>query len=708
MKPTDTPRNTRTIIETTFTRYADRRQWVKWRPVGDNKVPTPNIDEPNKFPTLTECKGDRIGVVLTETSDLFGQDLDACRNPKTGKITEWAREIIDALYTYTEISPSGTGVKAFLERGDGLEAFDAIAKYMPGECIGKKDPQVEIYTKSRYFTVTGQHLSGTPLKIRRVSPNDWDRIVAVINKHALRLEPGSKESAGRNVALFKLGCSLQGKGRSDDYIRAELEANNRAGNVKLHPNFASGPLPSRDIDTIMRSVLRYEKGPYSNPSAAPHYDPGSEGPVPMGYTPDGRFAFLVRNSVIQMNSTQLLSPHSLIGLAPQEFWCQQFPSADKNNKSGFNAWATGQALIAACDARGPYDPARMRGRGVWREGDRIIVNFGDPVPEDTEFIYLCFKKLKVEKVESFETERLLEMLQIWPWKHKSHVVFYLGWLAYAPVCGALDWRPHRQMYGPKGAGKSALDDITGRLLRSVALSTTGISTAAGIRQELGPDCRPVLIDDADDRYHEMTQIVQLMRMASSSDKPTLRGTPEGRSQRYMPTATFMVSSISPIKMAPQDEDRIVQLELVPHDNDRQTLERLTRERQHFYDRGSDWFGYCVGNVGLLRPSIDAFDLVLAIANQRHRRTLATFLGAAFVALCRRVPSEQEARNWAKEHAGATEDYALAAGDRDDAMEALNHLLYHKPVGEQRALGHHIAMGILMEQEPGKPNSLWNS
>src|SRR5262249_52540004 len=36
---------------------------------------------------------------------------------------------------------------------------------------------------------------------------------------------------------------------------------------------------------------------------------------------------------------------------------------------------------------------------------------------------------------------------------------------------------------------------------------------------------------------------------------------------------------------------------------------------------------------------------------------------------------------------------------DDSREALNHLLYHKPVGEQKALGHHLGMVVLVAVNP---------
>jgi primase-polymerase (primpol)-like protein len=74
-------------------------------------------------------------------------------NPKTGKVKGWAKEIIEMMGSYTEVSPSGTGVKII------------IKGTLPGN--GIKKGNIEIYDKGRYFTITGWHLEGTPKRILR-------------------------------------------------------------------------------------------------------------------------------------------------------------------------------------------------------------------------------------------------------------------------------------------------------------------------------------------------------------------------------------------------------------------------------------------------------------------------------------------------------------------------------------------------------------
>ena len=60
-----------------------------------------------------------VGLILGDWPDghrIGGVDLDTCRDPETGMLEPWAVQVLDLLNTYAEVSPSGTGVKAFFQR----------------------------------------------------------------------------------------------------------------------------------------------------------------------------------------------------------------------------------------------------------------------------------------------------------------------------------------------------------------------------------------------------------------------------------------------------------------------------------------------------------------------------------------------------------------------------------------------------------------
>ena len=94
---------------------------------------------------------DGIGFVFTPNDPYIGIDLDKCINVEKGELAEWAQEIVNALNSYTELSPSGTGLHIIVK---GI---------LPGG--GRREAGVEMYSESRFFTMTGQHYAGTPPEI---------------------------------------------------------------------------------------------------------------------------------------------------------------------------------------------------------------------------------------------------------------------------------------------------------------------------------------------------------------------------------------------------------------------------------------------------------------------------------------------------------------------------------------------------------------
>lgn len=109
---------------------------------------------------------DGIGMVVCDADDFVGIDLDHCRNAETGEIEPWAQKVIDTVNSYTEVTPSNSGLRIFA-RGS-----------LPP--TGRKRGDFEIYESGRYLTVTGRHLDGTPmtvepreLEIRRVHREVW-------------------------------------------------------------------------------------------------------------------------------------------------------------------------------------------------------------------------------------------------------------------------------------------------------------------------------------------------------------------------------------------------------------------------------------------------------------------------------------------------------------------------------------------------------
>jgi putative DNA primase/helicase len=104
--------------------------------------------------TYLDGKADGVGIVFC--NGMAGVDLDHCRDPETGTIEDWAWKIIRKLDSYTEVSPSGTGIHILV--------YGALPEGR------KKDGArgIEMYDseRGRYFTVTCQHLEGTKVTVK--------------------------------------------------------------------------------------------------------------------------------------------------------------------------------------------------------------------------------------------------------------------------------------------------------------------------------------------------------------------------------------------------------------------------------------------------------------------------------------------------------------------------------------------------------------
>ena len=84
-------------------------------------------------------KADGIGVVMRAGSGVVGIDLDDCIAPD-GTVEPNALRIVEMINSYTELSPSGTGLHVF-----------ALAE-LP---VARRSGPVELYGTSQYLTVTG-------------------------------------------------------------------------------------------------------------------------------------------------------------------------------------------------------------------------------------------------------------------------------------------------------------------------------------------------------------------------------------------------------------------------------------------------------------------------------------------------------------------------------------------------------------------------
>ena len=139
-----------------------RNQWVAWKleqregaskptkvPVNPHTLRNASCNDPASWGSFEAALGASrnnhsiagIGFVFTDDDPYVGIDLDGVICERSGNLSDLAQDVVAAVDSYTEISPSGTGIHIIL-RGN-----------VSGS--GNRKDCVEIYQHSRYFTFTG-------------------------------------------------------------------------------------------------------------------------------------------------------------------------------------------------------------------------------------------------------------------------------------------------------------------------------------------------------------------------------------------------------------------------------------------------------------------------------------------------------------------------------------------------------------------------
>ncbi len=91
-----------------------------------------------------------IGIVLTLDMSIVGIDIDHCI--REGSVNSEATRIVSAINSYTEVSPSGEGIRIML------------AGKLPGQF--RRRGSLELYEDMRYLTLTGHRIAQTPQDIQ--------------------------------------------------------------------------------------------------------------------------------------------------------------------------------------------------------------------------------------------------------------------------------------------------------------------------------------------------------------------------------------------------------------------------------------------------------------------------------------------------------------------------------------------------------------
>ena len=383
----------------------------------------------------------------------------------------------------------------------------------------------------------------------------------------------------------------------------------------------------------------------------------------------------------------------LIAVAPRQFWEMHYAGANGPD------WKMAQnALIHKQHTVGPFDPARIRGRGAWWESGKPVVHVGDkliidgkefPLDHSKENIYevgLPFRINYKNPLSASKAKRLIDLCDLISWEKPISSRYLAGWIALAPICGALDWRPHAWITAAAQSGKSTVvRDLIKRILDSVMVGTQSGATEAAVRQSLNSDARPIVYDEAESKDPEsharMQGILRLSRAASTKGAdPITKGSPDGTPTFWYINSMMLFSSISYCVNSPEDARRITPLAIVKDGNFDRYKKLVALIGETLTDEYvSGLLARSIKMIPVIRQNARVFGVAIAahLSDQGAGDQLGTLLAGAYSLFSDAAITAEEAAKWIRDQdaKGAWADQRIQTDDTDES-QCLAHIRQH--------------------------------
>jgi len=442
--------------------------------------------------------------------------------------------------------------------------------------------------------------------------------------------------------------------------------------------------------------------PAEMPPAASPSAPAAAGPEAfscLGYDTDGYYYQPSSTGQVVRLAASSHGGMNLCRLAPVAYWEALYPS-----RTGVNWTAAASDLFSRQAVVGMFDPDRLRGRGTWWDRGRCVLHLGDRLvvdgirqvitaPLQSSFHYQRGAALigpgDATPLSDEEALTVLTMADRFWWDVPASAFLMAGWLALAPICGALRWRPHLWLTAAAGSGKTTLlERFVGVLLGDMRLLVVGSSTEAGIRQSLRSDALPVVLDEAECNekldQQRIQAILALTRVASSeSHASTVKGSPGGDVARFQVRSMFLLASIAIGLKQGADRRRFAQLtlrnpaEIAQHERDAhwQALDRdLEALITHAF--AERLLARTVSLIPVIRQAVQVFTRVATrhFDSQALGDQYGTLLAGAWSLQSSLVPTQEQAQSLID---GTDWSSYRQATELADERRCLNRILQHQ-------------------------------
>jgi putative DNA primase/helicase len=430
---------------------------------------------------------------------------------------------------------------------------------------------------------------------------------------------------------------------------------------------------------------------------------------PLGY--NNKTYFFTTSKVPQIQPITDFSETDLFKLAPQSYWVQKYPT----EKGNIDLSRIKSELIDTCQSVGLFESHRLRGRGVYLDNGKFVLHKGDKVVylasgeerdlADMKSAFYYDPRPSWSFVTKPPDESLLsdihKALERFSWSNKFEAMLCLGWLLTAPLAGSLAWRSHLAITAEAASGKTTLLQALSTLLTNWQPIKLEGTTEASLRQSLGTDAIPVLLDEQDTNSLDpkaFDKILTLFRLASSEGE-VRRGTVSGKALKFNACFSGLIAGINLPRMKHADTTRFCVIELDPNKKS-QSWSEMQKDIEVLFrkDSGDMLSTWVRENVEKILHAIEAVrPKIEVMSDARTSQQYSNLVGAAGFALGL-SPSESVemlAKYWKEQK---------SQGDlveSKDSDQCLDHLLNLQAVTDQDRRVHSLGRVLEQSHEPSE-------
>ncbi len=268
-----------------------------------------------------------------------------------------------------------------------------------------------------------------------------------------------------------------------------------------------------------------------------------------------------QNLIIRIGRGNASIKNLIEEIAPPKWWADNFKTPGRDGAVIFDFTAASNWLRDKSYEAGIFSPDKVVGVGPHRDSQGIIVNTGKCLLRwgGGEIQYNDYKGDLIFSRSQFEfaipdkgwdrkgRDLFIAGMRTFNFESSLHRACVSGYLAIAPFASLLYRCPHIWITGQRGSGKTFLiDRIIEPALGKFVIKAEGGTSEAGIRQSIGRDCRPVIMDEFEANRREERHVIEaILGLARSAygGSAKIKGTTDHEAISFKTKMMFCFSSV---------------------------------------------------------------------------------------------------------------------------------------------------------------------